>query len=340
MDHERGRRLGRPGHDGGAVDGRRGDVRRSAAAESSFYALTRLPNGHILDVAFIPRGIAADRRTVSMRVTESADNGATWTAKASRFVLPYRIPSFDRGLRVNPNILTDARGWLYLSYYTRFEGDSGHRAEIAGSKDGGATWQRRGPIITASATQQYDEVGLSWAPDGQMMAVVSQGQTANPGYRHHLKLVTARSGDGGARWGGHRVLPIARDPGYDYRPGPDGVVRYGILPDLELLRNGAMVLRYGRPDNWFAISTDGGRTFRQARRTYVNIPYGSERGRPFPYHGSSGNGTIAVTGPDTVVISGDNCAAVYGCPDHEHPWTVSARYAVWIRTVTIRPPTS
>lgn len=191
--------------DGGATFG------APRAAESSFYALTRLPDGHLLDVAFIPRSIAADRRTVSMRVTESPDNGSTWVAKTSTFVLPYRIPAFDRGLRVNPDIVTDAHGWLYLSYYTAFEGDSGQRAEIAVSKDGGATWQRRGPIITASSTQQYNEVGLSRTPNGQMMAVISQGQTDNPGYRHHLKLVTARSGDDGATWGGYRVLPIARD---------------------------------------------------------------------------------------------------------------------------------
>jgi hypothetical protein len=314
------------------------------ATESSFYALTRLSDGDILDVAFLPRSIAADRRTVSMRVTRSSDNGVTWTPQTSTFVLPYAVTaSFDRGLRVNPNVLVDANGWLYISYYTRFEGDSGNRAEIAVSKDEGVTWQRQGPIITSSTTQQYNEVGLSWTPSGDMMAVVTQDEVGTFSWRHTIKLITARSTNKGAQWGSYRVLPITRDPGFDYRPDPSGVVRYGILPDLELLQNGAMVLRYGRPDNWFAISTDGGQSFRQARRTFVNFPHSTVSGAaPFPYHGSSGNGTIAVTGPNTVVISFDKCAAVYGCnPDNgETAYNVNPAYdyAVYMRTITVSPP--
>lgn len=131
------------------------------------------------------------------------------------------------------------------------------------------------------------------------------------------------------------MLPLSFSPGYQFRPDAEGTVRYGINPSLNLLGNGAMTLVFGRPDNWFAISTDGGRSFTQARRTYVNYPQSGN-----PYHGSSGNGNHAIIDTDTVIVSGDNCAPTWGCPAADNGWTIDDKYRVWRKFITVTRPTT
>lgn len=311
-----------------------------AGQDSSFATTAKLQDGSLLDVAFIPLSVA-NSTTVNLRVKRSTNNGVSWQASPSTFTTNSGFtffPGFDRGLRVNAGLLQDGSGNLYFSYYTRYNGDYGMRAEVAISRDNGASWQRHGPIITSSPTQQYNEVGLSWAPNGEMVAVITQDEVLPAGEtaRKHLKLVTARSANG-STWIGHTVLPIAFSSGYSFRPGPGGIVRYGVSPNVSLLPNGAMTLRFGRPDNWFAISTDGGRSFIQARRTYVNFPTPG-----YPWHGSSGNGAMALVDSDTVIVSGDNCAPSWGCstPSEAENFTIDNKYRVWKKFITvIRPAT-
>ena len=302
--------------------------------DSSFTTVGRARDGALIDVAFIPVAIASTTK-VNLRVKRSTDNGASWTPIASTLTTTsgWTWGGMNRGLRVNQGMISDAAGNLYLSYYTRYTGDLGTRTEVAISRDNGVTWTRHGPIIQSSATQQYNEAGISWAPNGEMVAVVTQDEVA-PGAtaRKHLKLITARSANG-QTWTGHKVLPISYDAGYSIRPDAAGVRRYGVSPSLVLLGNGAMTLRFGRPDNWFAISTDGGNSFIQARRTYVNYPSSGN-----PYHGSSGNGNHAAVANDRVLVVGDNCAPSWGCPAGDSGFTIDNKYRVWKKFVTVTRP--
>jgi hypothetical protein len=302
--------------------------------DTSFGTAGRLPNGTLIDVAFIPISVASTTK-VNLRVKRSSDNGVSWVPIASTLTTTsgFTWGGMNRGLRVNQGMITDAAGNLYISYYTKYTGDLGTRVETAVSRDGGVTWTRFGPIITSSATQQYDEAGISWAPTGEMVAVVTQDEVVPVGSaRKHIKLITARSPQGQV-WTGHKVLPISYDAGYSIRPDQNGVRRYGVSPSLVLLGNGAMTLRFGRPDNWFAISTDGGRTFIQARRTYVNYPQNG-----LPYHGSSGNGNHAAVGNDRVIVVGDNCAPSWGCPAGDSGFTIDNKYRVWKKFITVTRP--
>jgi len=305
-----------------------------STGDTSFSTVGRAKDGALVDVAFIPVAIA-NSTTVNLRVKRSTDNGVSWTPIASTFTTTsgWTWGGMNRGLRVNSGMITDGAGNLYFSYYTRYSGDPGTRTEVAISRDNGATWTRHGPIIQSSPTQQYDEAGISWAPNGEMVAVVTQDEIVPAGAaRKHLKLITARSANG-QTWTGHKVLPIAYDPGYSIRPDSAGVKRYGVSPSLALLGNGAMTLRFGRPDNWFAISTDGGNSFIQARRTYVNYPSSGNA-----YHGSSGNGNLAVVGSNRVILVGDNCAPSWGCPAGDSGFTIDNKYRVWKKFVTVNRP--
>lgn len=317
--------------------------------DTSFHAAARMRGGDLIDVGFIPlRRI--DATTVELRVKRSSDNGASWRAMPSRLHLTggkqWNTTS-KWPLRVNANILVDDEGVLYLSYYAALAGDSGHRVEVAVSRDEGTTWERHG-TIKQPTTLQYTEAAISWAkPETagatpEIVAAITEDEKVPAGCpRAPTKLITARSKDLGKTWYGQRALPISYDPGFEIRPDPGiktepcrrpaGVHRYGVSPDIELLPNGVMALRFGRPDNWFAISTDNGRTFKHARRTYVNV---SSEGA---YRGSSGNGSMAVVGDNRVVISGDNCAPSWGCAKPTSNWTVDGAYRVWIKTITVSP---
>ena len=309
-------------------------------SDTSFYATTRLKSGDLIDVAFIPSA-KLNATTVSLRVKRSSDDGATWTPVTSTLSLNsgWQFGGISNGLRINPNILVDPDDNLYLTYYTVLSGETGERVEMAKSSDEGATWQRLAPIKQPSSTEQYNETGITWAnptsagATPEMVTVITEDDIDSPGWRHTSKLITARSSDLGKTWHGQRALPISFDPGYSLRPGPDGMTRFGVSPDIELLPDGIMGLRWGRPDNWFAISEDNGNSFEHARRTYVNWPSDG-----FVWHGSSGNGTIAVTGTSTLIASGDNCAPTWGCPSTDSGWTTNGDYYVWRRIITLIPP--
>lgn len=309
---------------------------------TSFHAMTKLRDGSLYDVAFVPPigGITPDYVTLNVR--RSFDNGENWGNQ-----LTARFTTGDpalkiQGFRANAGILQDGDGNLYLSYYTKYAVDSGRRSEVAISRDNGASWQRYGTVFMPVPGYEHTETALSWTPTGEMVAVAVRDTIAAQGQpRKHVALYTARSATGnvagkqvGEVWTGQKLLPLEFSPGYAFRPDDAGVIRYGVTPTLQLLPNGAMTLRFGRPDNWFAISPDGsGHKFVQARRTYVNYPSNGSN-----YHGSSGNGSHTVVGPDKVLVSGDNCAPTWGCPAGDSGWTIDNKYRVWQKVITVRRP--
>lgn len=193
-----------------------------STGDTSFGTAGRLKDGTLIDVAFIPISIASTTK-VNLRVKKSSNNGVSWTPIDSTLTTTsgWTWGGMNRGLRVNQGMITDAAGNLYISYYTKYTGDLGMRVETAISRDGGVTWTRFGPIITSSATQQYNEASISWAPTGEMVAVVTQDEVIPAGAaRKHLKLITARSPQGQV-WTGHKVLPISYDPGGSTQRSPE-----------------------------------------------------------------------------------------------------------------------
>lgn len=120
------------------------------------------------------------------------------------------------------------------------------------STDHGRTWTKAGHILYEEADKRRDgftEPALEVLPDGEMLAVLrtTDGNGVGPMYR-------ARSRDQGKTW-----------------TKPEAFTETGVLPRLLQLKNGVLVLSSGRPGVDLRFSTDGGRTWTEARRL-VPVP--------------------------------------------------------------------
>lgn len=287
---------------------------------------SKLRNGDLFGVEFIPK--SAEQHTATLVQRRSSDLGATWKEETGRFTTDKTFDpgSFNRGLRVQRDILDDSQGRLLLSYYTKYAEDSAGSAELAISKDNGKNWQRLSTIFPADGTRAFNETGLSWASNGDLVAVA----------RSHVgsalsQLHTARSTDEGRTWSAPEPLMIKTASG---EPAPTT----GVMPVIDLLPNGIMTLTFGRPDNWVAISPDGnGRSFEQAQVTYRNYP-DQDLGAFQRSHGSSGNGSHVAVGPNRILQVGDNCAPSWGCPATDAGFHVDGKYRVWKKFVDILAP--
>ncbi|GAA0898518.1 hypothetical protein GCM10009557_73840 [Virgisporangium ochraceum] len=234
--------------------------------------------------------------------------------------------AFDRGIRAHRDILEDPQGNLLLTYYTKSQGESAGAAEMAISRDKGRSWQRYATLFPPIGNRSFNEVGVSWAVNGDLVAVS----------RSHVgsalsQMYTARSTDKGRTWSAPVPVRIATASG---EPAP----QTGVMPVLHLLPNGIMTLTFGRPDNWVAISPDGlGNSFEQAQVTYRNFPE-QDTGAFQRTHGSSGNGAHAVVGPNRILQVGDNCAPSWGCPATDAGFQIDGEYRVWKKFVDIDAP--
>lgn len=292
---------------------------------SGFYR--KLRNGDVLGVEFIPSKVI-DAHRVELLQKRSTDGGRTWKTEHPIFTTDktFDPDHFNRGIRVHRDILEDSRGNLLLGYYTYNKGDTAGSAGVAVSRDHGKTWQSHSTVFQGAGDRTFNETGISWASNGDLVAVVRShvGSTLS-------ELYTARSTDQGRTWSAPVPLNLTTASG---EPAP----KTGVMPVLDLLPNGMMTLTFGRPDNWVAISPDGlGRSFEQAQVTYQNYPE-QNIGDYQRWHGSSGNGAHAIVGPNKILQVGDNCAPSWGCPAVDTGFQVDNKYRVWKKFIDVLSP--
>lgn len=287
----------------------------------------KLRDGNLFGVEFIPAKVI-DSHRVQLQQRRSSDGGRSWRDEHATFTTDKTLDParFNRGIRVHRDILEDAQGNLLLTYYTANLGESAGSTELAISKDNGRSWNRLSTIFPPQGTRSFNEAGVSWASNGDLVAVV----------RSHLgsalsRLYTARSSDQGRTWSTAVPVAITTASG-------DPAPTTGVMPVLRLLPNGIMTLTFGRPDNWLAISADGsGRSFQQAQTTYQNYP-DQDTGAFQRSHGSSGNGSHAVVGANRILEVGDNCAPSWGCPATDAGFQIDNKYRVWTKFIDVLSP--
>ncbi|MCW3818921.1 discoidin domain-containing protein [Micromonospora sp. DR5-3] len=294
---------------------------------SGFY--TKLRDGAILMVEFIPAKVI-DSHTVELVSRRSTDNGKTWKREAAMFTTDqtFNPARFDRGMRAHRDIFYALDGSLLMGYYTAYQQDSGHRAEIARSIDNGKTWKRYATVgPPTSDGYQYNETGIARAVNGDLVAVM---RTYKLGGLALTELRTARSTDDGKTWSTPVPAKITTASG---EPAPTT----GVMPTLRMLPNGIMTMTWGRPDNWIAISPDGlGNSWEKAQVTYRNYPRVVSSFQRS--HGSSGNGAHAVVAANRVLQVGDNCAPSWGCPETDSGFHTDGEYRVWKKFIDIVGP--
>ena len=287
----------------------------------------KLRDGDILGVEFIPAKVLDAHRLLLLQ-KRSSDGGRTWKTEQSLFTTDKTFDSatFDRGIRVHRDIVEDPQGNLLMTYYTASQGDSAGSSEVAISRDKGRTWRRYATVFPPQGNRSFNETGISWAANGELVAVARSHVGSTLSQMH-----TARSADGGKTWSAAVPVTISTASG---EPAP----QTGVMPMLRLLPNGIMSLTFGRPDNWVAISPDGlGNGFEQAQVTYQNFPE-QDTGAFQRSHGSSGNGASAVVGSNRILQVGDNCAPSWGCPATDSGFQVDGEYRVWKKFIDIAAP--
>ncbi|MEO8877773.1 MAG: exo-alpha-sialidase [Polyangiaceae bacterium] len=244
----------------------------------------------------------------------SADLGVTWTHKAVSFTATKPIG----GAYVHRGILelADTARTLLATIYVNYTGQTGHHVDLLQSTNGGVTWTTRS-TIGGFADRDLNETTVARVADGSLLAVM---RASVPDSADSV-LWSSRSKDDGKTWS--TLTPV--------KIGAASTQALGVDPNLLLLPNGALVLAYGRPDNWVAISNDGtGETWDETQITYVNYPSQGLR-----THGSSGYSAFAQTDSNETVLIGDNCASNWGCPANESGFTIDSQQRIWQRDVHV-----
>jgi hypothetical protein len=265
--------------------------------------LTRLPDGSLIAIDFVPAWSDDAHTSVNLIVRHSTDAGETWQVRNGLFTPPagQEFGGMDRGLRVwrRPMVLPD--NTIIVPAYTVYKGGRG-MSVLLQSNNGGRTWTQRSEIPASLAT---NEVALSYTTDGRLLAVLRTGEAAP-------RLVTASSTDDGRTW--TTAVPLL---------GPGGAQVVGIDPDLVLQPNGILLLATGRPDARVLIDNDGtGRTWDVEEVVYANAPSTTGNGR---YDGNSGNNSMVNVGADRTVFFGDKCH-IWGCGAYDNQFGVFAKY--------------
>lgn len=145
--------------------------------------------------------------------------------------------------------------------YGLFEGDKKYCVAWVKSTDDCATWNI--VSIVASGTpndfshaQGYCEPTFARVKDGSLLCVMRIGS--------YLPLFQSRSKDGGLTWSNPVELP-----------GIDPKEAESVDPHLLLMKNGTLVLSYGRPNTRIALSIDGsGYKWDKSFITYSGITTG------------------------------------------------------------------
>lgn len=255
----------------------------------------RLTDGTIKLVKFVPGAAPAPNR-FSLTIGGSADLGATW--KVANAPIVEDKWKFD-WYRATHGLMELADGTLLQPVYAggTYNGKAGSFVVILQSTDHGASWTERSLLNTDGDSS---EVAWSRTTDGRIIAITRSNEgSGNP----TKPMKQTYSDDDGLTW----------QPQTAFAP-PPGMPSEGILPELALQTNGALLLTYGRPDNNVAVSWDGtGKTWDDGKVVYANYIRTTERGRSM---GSSGNTSIVADESNSSLNFGDICHNIWSCREH------------------------
>ncbi|MGH3115574.1 MAG: exo-alpha-sialidase [Gaiellales bacterium] len=269
--------------------------------------VTRLRNGSLLAIDFLP-GWADEAHTKwFVNVFVSNDNGKTWDHREAPTTFPVdKVPGFSTwgGFRVHKRILRLNDGTLIVPGYTAFGGRG--VSIVMQSTDDGATWSFRSQIPNTDSPGT-NEVGWAHTSDGRLTAVL---RSTDAPEQH---LMQSFSDNDGMTWTEAKDII-----------GPDGEIVRGIYPDLNLQPNGTMLLLTGRRDVRVLANYDGtARTWDTANTIFANFPSTGNNGR---YDGSSGNSSMENIGASRSVVFFDQCHT-WGCGAYNQQFGISAKYA-------------
>lgn len=181
----------------------------------------------------------------------STDNGYTFQKK--------RIPIFgvlklakvnriqhskwERYANINHQVVLSHNGNLLASVQGKFEDDIKERTFIIASDDRGKTWHYISTVAFDLTPVEirplgFDEPNLLVLPSGEILCFMRTGsKKGNPIY-------ISRSSDNGLTWS--CVEPITD---------------LGVYPTACLMKNGIIVVIYGRPGDWLTFSLNQGETW-------------------------------------------------------------------------------
>ncbi|MEF3303131.1 sialidase family protein [Paenibacillus sp. GYB003] len=245
--------------------------------------LVERPDGVIGGPSFVTEMIGGDvSREQRIRWVQSADGGASWTTTEGRLVTPVPmkciVAGTGRGGFAFTWALSMEDGTLGAALYGRYATDTKYRTIWARSTDGGANWSVVSTVAydPDAGPEGYCEPAVERVADGSLLCVMRIGS--------NKPLYQCRSFDEGETWSKPEPLP-----------GPAPELTHSVLPALRKLRDGTLVLSYGRPDTRMLLSPDGsGRSWTSFATTYDGTTTG--------YTG------IAVVGSGRVFLTGDRGA--------------------------------
>ena len=287
-------------------------------------------NGDLVAVEELGRVDAAGKR-YAVRWT-SADGGVGW--RPSRADLDFTGGTISSGTgRLFQGVLTLPDGSEVVPFYAAHQGTLSAAYLLSGNHDGTA-WKRASTVFL-SGTYNYTEATVTRRADGRLLMVTRLDQMSG-GYAYSRLLgrvttapVNSAADLATAGWGAAYALKV---PG----AADENAVR-GVNPVLHTMDQGVLMLVFGRPRNKITFSYDGGTTWSTVHSFYDNLPTGCSGGygvHPCDTLGSSGYQGVAVTGPRTAKVMGDNCQSGWGCAGaYAYPNTTDDR--LWSATVTL-----
>ncbi|NNG36698.1 discoidin domain-containing protein [Nakamurella aerolata] len=186
-------------------------------------------------------------------------------------------------------------------------GVKGSYTLIMQSTDRGKSWTQRSLLNTDGDST---ELALSRTSDGRLVGI---SRAAEAGGTPTKPMWQFYSDDDGLTWTKQPYVP------------PAGYPKFGIMPELVLQPNGALLLTYGRPDNYVAVSWDGtGRTWDDGKLVYSNYIRDTKVGR---WMGSSGNTSLAPAEANYSLNFGDICHNIWSCSEY------GQQTGIWVRRV-------
>lgn len=128
----------------------------------------------------------------------------------------------------------------YKSFYFHDDGSPPRTMEslCMVSRDGGRSFERRAIMASDDTGEDiFGEGTMCVTRDGRLLAVLRRADHAQK------SMVITSSDDAGHTWTPHRAMPELGD--------------FGVLPVLQPLASGPLLLTYGRPGVWLSLSADG-----------------------------------------------------------------------------------